>query len=416
MIKRLSLIILTLLISTTALTAQEGVFSPYSFLGIGNNTFRGTAENRSMGGLGILSDSIHVNLKNPAAYADLQLTAFTAGMTRNSVTLKEESRSEDVNFTTFDYLSIGLPFKNFGVGVGMKPVSAVGYQLESSTENQFSEYSGRGGLTNLYFSVGAEPIKNLKLGGTVNYNFGDIENKNLIFQNQVQYASRELNFTDLKGFSYELGALYEYEINDKLKLHGSLRYTTKSSLEVESRRELATVQVTANNDEVVIDEFEVSPNNTEVDLPEMIAFGAGIGQIRKWFVGAEYEKYGAANFSNIAYNFGSEVVQKEANKFRLGGFFIPRYNDPVSYFKRIVFRAGLRYEETGLQYRGEDINEFGISFGLGLPAGRLFTNANLGVEYFERGTTNNNLVQENYISVFLSFSFNDKWFIKSKYN
>ena len=137
-------------------------------------------------------------------------------------------------------MSIGLPFNNFGVGFGMKPVSAVGYQLESSTENQFSEFSGRGGLTNLYFSVGAEPIKNLKLGGTVNYNFGDIENKNLIFQNQVQYASRELNFTDLKGFSYELGALYEYEINDKLKLHGSLRYTTKSSLNVESRRELAT--------------------------------------------------------------------------------------------------------------------------------------------------------------------------------
>jgi hypothetical protein len=73
-------------------------------------------------------------------------------------------------------------------------------------------------------------------------------------------------------------------------------------------------------------------------------------------------------------------------------------------------------EQTGLEYRGEDIDEFGISFGLGLPAGRVFTNANLGVEYFERGTTSNNLIQENFISVFLSFSFNDKWFIKSKYN
>jgi hypothetical protein len=110
------------------------------------------------------------------------------------------------------------------------------------------------------------------------------------------------------------------------------------------------------------------------------------------------------------------VVQKESNTFKLGGYFIPRYNDPVSYFKRIVYRAGIRYEESGLEYQGEDINEFGISFGLGLPAGRVFTNANLGVEYFERGTTSNNLIQENFISVFLSFSFNDKWFIKSKYN
>jgi len=46
----------------------------------------------------------------------------------------------------------------------------------------------------------------------------------------------------------------------------------------------------------------------------------------------------------------------------------------------------------------------------------VFTNANIGVEYFERGTTDNGLIQENFISVFMSFSFNDKWFIKSKYN
>jgi hypothetical protein len=69
-----------------------------------------------------------------------------------------------------------------------------------------------------------------------------------------------------------------------------------------------------------------------------------------------------------------------------------------------------------MSYRNESIDEFGMSFGVGLPAGLYFTNINLGFEYWTRGTTANNLIQENYLSLYLSFSFNDLWFQKPKYN
>ena len=49
--------------------AQEGASSPYSFYGIGDVTFKGTVETRSMGGVSVFPDSIHVNLQNPAQYA-----------------------------------------------------------------------------------------------------------------------------------------------------------------------------------------------------------------------------------------------------------------------------------------------------------------------------------------------------------
>ncbi|MBZ9778022.1 lipid outer membrane transport protein FadL-like protein [Psychroflexus sp. CAK8W] len=416
MFTRFILFISILLIAGFSTSAQEGSSSPYSFLGIGTKAFRGTVENRSMGGLATFSDSIHLNLRNPAAYSDLQLTAFSAGVTANSTTLKTNTLSTDINYFTLDYISIGLPFNNLGVGFGVKPRSAVGYELEERSQTSISRFEGRGGLNTVYFSLGFEPIKNLRLGGTANYNFGDIENKAIIFRNQVQFASRETNFTDIKGFSFDIGALYDVKLSNKITLKSSVRYETGSSLDVSRRRELATIQQGQNGAENVVNQINLDPVDTEIALPEMYAFGLGLGQDRKWFVGLEYENYTAGDFSELGFNFGSEVVQKEANTFKLGGFYIPRYNDPVSYFKRIVYRAGIRYEESGLQYRGEDINEFGISFGLGLPAGRVFTNANIGVEYFERGTTSNNLIQENFISVFMSFSFNDKWFIKSKYN
>jgi hypothetical protein len=401
---------------TSEAISQEGSSSPYSFLGIGTKAFRGTVENRSMGGLATLGDSIHLNLRNPAAYSDLKLTAFTAGISANSIELESNTASQKIDYVTFDYLGVGLPFNNLGVGFGIKPVSAVGYKLEEISDTQISRFEGRGGLNSVYFSAGFELFKKFRLGATVNYNFGDIENKGLIFREQIQFASRELNFIDINGLSYDIGALYNFKLNEKLTINTSLRYETGSSLNVNNRRKLATIQLDQDQTEFVVDQFDVEPIDAKIKLPEMIAFGAGIGEDKKWFAGLEYEQYQAGDFSSLSYNFGPEVVQTNANIFRLGGYFIPRYNDPVSYFKRVVYRAGLRMEQSGLEYQGEGIEEFGISFGLGLPAGRVFTNANLGVEYFERGTTDNNLIQENFISVFLSFSFNDKWFIKSKYN
>ena len=100
----------------------------------------------------------------------------------------------------------------------------------------------------------------------------------------------------------------------------------------------------------------------------------------------------------------------------MGGFYIPNYNSFGNYWKRVVYRAGIRFEETGITVRGEDINEFGISFGVGLPVGGFFSNANLGIEVGKKGTTNQNLVEENFINFQISLSLNDRWFVKRKYN
>ena len=56
---------LCLLLSLTAV-AQEGTSSPYSFYGIGDIKFKGAVDTRSMGGVTVFPDSIHLNLQNPA--------------------------------------------------------------------------------------------------------------------------------------------------------------------------------------------------------------------------------------------------------------------------------------------------------------------------------------------------------------
>ena len=60
MLKRIIVAFALLIVGVSP--AQNGTTSPYSYFGVGELKFKGTAENRAMGGLSIFSDSIHLNI------------------------------------------------------------------------------------------------------------------------------------------------------------------------------------------------------------------------------------------------------------------------------------------------------------------------------------------------------------------
>ena len=85
----------------------------------------------------------------------------------------------------------------------------------------------------------------------------------------------------------------------------------------------------------------------------------------------------------------------------------------------------MRYETTGLLIDAagtganfSQVSDFGMSFGLGLPLGRRLSNVNLGFEFGKKGTTSNNLIQENYFNLRLGLSLNavgrQAWFQKRR--
>ena len=55
-----------------------------------------------------------------------------------------------------------------------------------------------------------------------------------------------------------------------------------------------------------------------------------------------------------------------------------------------------------------------MTFGIGLPVG--LSKINLGFEFGKKGTTNQNLIQENYFNFNVGFSLNDLWFRKREIN
>lgn len=393
-----------------SLLAQEGTTSPYSFYGIGALKFRGTVENRSMGGLGIFSDSIHINLQNPAGYAALKLVNFSVGASHQTSSQKNNTESQNVSTTTFDYLAMGIPMGKFGLGFGLTPYTSVGYHFFSDPGVGLTEYSGNGGLNKAFLSLGYQVIPELAIGADANYNFGKIENTAVSQQPDLQYATRAYNRSELYGFSFNFGAIYKKMITEKLELSGAVTYSPGTNFKSDNYRKIGTVSIMPAG-VFTIDEREVTMASTEFTFPSQFSIGAGISRPKYWGVGVEYTLQETSNFSNRTFVI-ENITYDNASKFRVGGYYIPTYNSFGTYLKRVVYRAGIRYEQTGLNVDGHDINEFGISFGLGMPVGRLFSNVNLGFEIGKRGTTDFGLIQENFFNTFLSFSLNDRWFEK----
>jgi hypothetical protein len=435
MIKKLVIVFIAIFALQTQ--AQEGTASPYSFYGIGSLKFKGTVENRSMGGLSIYTDSIHVNLRNPAAYAGNNImlfnnesrpVKFTVAGSHNILNLKADSGSEKSNTTTFDYLALSVPIGKFGVGFGLMPYTSVGYKLESMDSNDRlgDRYKGEGGMNKAFVGLGYQITKGLSVGMDASYNFGNIKNSSIAFVydsdgNLVQYQTRENNRSDLSGLNFNLGLSYKTMLNKKLQLTTGLTYSPKSEITSNNERTFSTITInTITGQEFAYNTIDADLESqnlkrTDLTLPSRFSFGAGIGEPLKWFVGVEYTTQNTSKFSNPIFTIDNADFVNASN-FSFGGFFIPDYNSFSSYWKRVVYRGGIHFENTGLEINNQTIREFGISFGVGLQVGGVFSNANLGFEVGKRGTTDQNLIQENFVNFQLSLSLNDRWFKKRKFN
>ncbi|WP_340077675.1 hypothetical protein [Leptobacterium sp. I13] len=408
-------------LSYSSIYGQEGSASPYSFFGIGELRFKGVVENQMMGGVSVYPDSLYLNLKNPAAYGKLQLTAYAVGGSYNLLNIKNDEVKESSSLGTFDYLALGLPIsKKIGIGFGVLPYTSVGYRLISVDESQeldvLDQFTGEGGLNRAFFSIGYAITEGLSIGATGNYDFGKIENSNLRIRENVELGTRETNASSLSGMDFNFAVNYQKDIGKGYTIYSSLLYAPETNIASENERTIATIAF-IDGREIPVEEVEVDLDalgleETDLVLPSSITFGLGLGKKNKWFVGGEYEFKKNSKFDNPFVTIDN-LRYEDASRISVGGFYIPRYDSFTNYFSRIVYRLGVRYEQTGINLNNSSVDDFGISFGLGLPVG--ISKLNVGFEIGQRGDTSFGKIQENYFNIRIGLSLSDKWFIKNKY-
>ncbi len=417
MIKRVLLSVF--LLASIVSSAQESTSSPYSFFGLGDPRFRGTVDTRAMGGISIFSDSIHINLQNPAFYPHLKLTSFTLGGSHMMTGLKTNTEQERARRTSFDYLALAFPIgKKMGAGFGLMPYSAVGYKVLTIEDRNGLEYTrqatGEGGLNKVFFGAGYRISNTLTFGAEFQYYFGDINTRTLANLEGVQLSTREINGSSASGFGFQTGLSYSGKIGSKYTLSAAAAYSTENKISFSNERKLATVQAVSGGF-LTIDEEDLDVPDTESSMPSKITFGAGIGEAKKWMVGAEAE-FRSSNDMGNRFQDITEARFEKSERFSIGGFYIPNYSAFGNYFKRITYRGGLRYENTGLVLNNKNIKDVSGSVGFGFPLSGTFSNINLGAEYGKRGTRDAGLVEENYINFTIGLSFNDRWFVRRKYD
>jgi long-subunit fatty acid transport protein len=423
MIKKI--IVSICLLFSLAIFAQESTSSPYSIYGIGDIKFKGSVENRSMGSISVLPDSIHINIQNPAQLACLKLTGLALGGTYVNTKSKTETQEAKARRTSLDYMIVGIPVGKVGIGFGLIPYSSVGYKIGRTayvTNNNnetirsiISRYNGIGGVNKVFLGFGYRLTKNINIGGDLQYNFGTIETNSLQYQTDLQYGSRENNVSDLRGVNFDLGITYQTKVNSKYSFFSSLAYTPEAVLTSGNTRNIEIVQLISTSAVIVIERQNISVEDTKIKLPSKLSFGSGFGQLKKWLVGGEITFIQNSVMSNRFTDINGATFENSV-RYSLGGFFIPNYNSYSSYYKRMVYRGGLRYENTGLVIQDKSITDFAANIGLGMPLGGTFTNINIGLEIGRRGTKYYNLVEENYINLSVGLSLSDKWFVKRKFD
>lgn len=405
--------------------AQVSISSPYSLFGIGSLYSNSSQLNMAIGGSSVaFSSPYFINPYNPASYSSFDTNSFVfdGAMHLKTGSLSTIDNTQKFNFGSISNVYIGFPVTHWwSASLGVLPFSNVGYEIhDDQTLEDFGHlvniYKGTGGLNKAYIGNSFSPFKNFSVGFNAAYIFGDINKESAVtFPDSATYTNTMIkNSTRLSKLTTEFGLLYKinlksgYFLQTGITVNPTHNFTGKTDYIVYTfARNYST------NRDIPKDTIEYNPGAaTETKLPLAIGAGVMFGSANRWFATADvnYQKW--SQFSYLGKNPGL----KDNLRISVGGQLRPSSVDIGKYWERINYRAGFRFEQSYLELKNTRINDFGISFGLGLPMKKTRSTINLAVELGSQGTTNNGLIRENYFRFTLGTALQERWFLKRKYN
>jgi len=434
------------LLASISVNAQITTQSPYSRFGIGNIKGTQLPQFRAMGGISAAVNKPStafnnnmINVENPASFAGITATTIDIGMTGSFTTLKNANGTNSSFNGALSHVALAFPVTaHSAFSFGIMPYSEIGYNyiergtISSADPNNPAStdvnylYSGEGGLTKAYIGYGFQIADHFRLGGNVEYLFGNlIENRSSEFALDpttgapTSLNTRLQNKNSIGGISFSYGAQYDIQLDSKTSINFGYSGSSPSSIN-STNTFLATKYLNdANGDEVAVVQTvdSIAGAQRKLKLPLVHTFGIVLQKNDRWLIGADFRM---GNWSKLSINSVNQGLQ-DTKGVSVGGQITPDFAAINSYFKRVDYRLGFSYDKTYVKLNDQDIKDMAITFGLGLPLARpnyglAFYKMNFTTELGRRGTTNNGLLQETYINFHLGFTLNDKWFRKFKFD
>ena len=399
------------ILSIIGVNAENGVNSPYSRYGVGILSNQSLGINRQMGGLGYgLRSSKYINSLNPASFseADTLTMLFEAGVSLQNVNFEEGQKRINAKNASFDYIAMQFRVcKNVGMSIGFLPYSKVGYSFskisrEDTYESSTDSYSGSGGIYQPYIGIAWKPFKNLSIGLTGAYIYGDISHN--IAVNFTNSTSLLRTYeVSMKSYKLDLGIQYIKTFAKKHSLTLGAVYSLGHDLNAEAT--ITDTNFASSETKDIKEGFK---------LPH--TFGAGFiyNYSNKWKFGLDYtfQKWDTSTF------FGDE---KGLNRSKVStGIEYSPTKLSNNIFKMIEYRAGAYYSQPYTKIKGENgYDEYGVSAGISLPfynANNRYSHATIHIsgEYAHIKPKSPGMITENYLRINIGITFNESWFMKMK--
>lgn len=401
--------IITLSAFYVAPAAAQEAMSPYSRFGYGLLNNNASAAQRQMGGVGYAMNSgRQINVMNPASYAMMDSLTFLFDMGMDFTTLmSNENGVKDKRYGGgLDYLTMQFPLGRYvGASVGLLPYSSVGYSFGNDITGGKDSRSGIGGLNQLYAGVGVRPFKGFSVGVNVSYLFGNTINDTYVYSD---YATSLFEQTfDVRDWHFQAGVQYTLALGRKNDVTLGVVYTPGKTLL--GKATVIKYDVTSSEAPDTVSRMNLDGN---FSLPD--TWGAGIAW--RWdgrlMIEADYtyQPWAKAKFKETDNFIATRFADRR--QFSLGAQYC--HAQRGNYFKRITYRVGGLYNQDYMKVGLNNVRDYGVSVGFGLPTIATKTIINLGFEWRHRQAHPAPLLKENYFNVTLGVNFNELWFFKNK--
>lgn len=430
-IVRSIIILLTafVLLPLTALAQTNGSNSPYSRYGLGLLHNGAQSFNKGMSGLGYaLSDGQQLNFKNPATYAAIDSAAFLfdIGFTLQNANIGTKGNRVNARNANIDHIAVGFRMlPGFGLSVGLKPYSTVGYNLSNTSTfqrngidvTQTETYNGDGGLHEVYMGLGARPFKGLSIGLNAGYLWGDLTHTVLAtFSDNTIYSRNRKYDASLSTYKLDFGLQYSTRLSSKstgtIGLTYGLGHTIGSRAKYYDQQLSSSAVVTADTQRV----------EKAFALPHTIGVGLGWTYRNRLRIGLDYTWQGWKDVTTPELSGTTYVTQKgnlkDRHTFVLGADYMPNPNS--NYWRHhLRYSIGLSYSTPYVTVNGQDgPSEYGASLGVSMPLATSYTyfgnypTLHLSAGYRRVQPKHSWQVAENYLWFSVGFTFNELWFQK----
>lgn len=395
--------------SVFGVMAQDAM-SPYSRFGYGTLIDNATSAQRAMGGVGYAMQSgRQINVMNPASYAaiDSLTFLFDMGLTMNNHWASDNGEKAKDFGGGLDYITLQVPItKYIGASAGLLPYSSTGYSFGDNIDNGVNSYQGSGGINQLYIGVGVKPFKGFSVGANFAYLFGKTRNDNYVYTNAGSTTLFE-RVMDVRDYNVQFGLQYFIQLGKTRSITVGAVYSPGKDF----RGNTYGIKYDTTND---TEPDTIGQMDLKGNYSRPATWGAGINmQVnRRLMVEADftYQQWSKAKYNVID---GFEGTQFD-DRWKVAAGLQYVQNQRGSWFRRIQYRLGGYYTRDYIKFGDNNVKEYGVSLGFGLPAPASKTLINLGLQYSHRQATPNPLVKEDCLYITIGVNFNELWFWRNK--